>query len=294
MRTTRARVVVAALVAFALPACGGSGDGDTARTSRDGAATTSTIAVDEGASSTTLAPTTGAAEGTDPATPTGSGNTPVAPVGGTHPSNAPSASVYVPPPGTFLYDTVGRIETTGPGGGTEPVPPTSTDQVTVTAGQSSTRITIVTRDEGRDSSQEVVIAVTATEARLARLTYRPAGAGVGYAVNPDPPALLARLPYTDGDRWEIAWTDPASGVSGTGTGAVTGRERLTTPAGTFDTVVITVTQRLRGAIDGTLAVTSWIDPTSGIQVKQHLVTDVRDTTGASRSDATRILRERRP
>lgn len=294
MRTSSARVVVAALVAFALPACGGSGDDVTARTSQDGAATTSTISVDQGASSTTLASTTGAADETGPATPMGSGSTPVAPVAGTHPSNAPSTSIYVPPSGTYLYDTMGHIETTGPGGGTEPVPATSTDQVAVAAGSASTRVTITTRDEGRDSSQEVVIAVTATEARLARLTYRPATAGVGYAVNPDPPALLARLPYTDGDRWEIAWTNPSSGVSGAGTGALTGSETLTTPAGTFDTVVITVTQRLRGAIEGTLAVTSWIDPITGIQVKQHLVTDVRDATGASRSDTTRTLREHRP
>lgn len=293
MTPPRAGVIVAVLVAFALPACGGSGDDVTARASRDHAAAASTTGADQGASSTTSASTTGAAEEIDPATPTGSGSAPVAPAGGAHPSNAPSASTYVPPPGTYLYDTVGHIETTGPGGGSEPVPPTSTDQVTITAGQSSTRVTIVTRDEGRDSSQEVVVAVTAAEARLVRLTYRPAGAGVGYAVNPDPPALLARFPYRDGDRWEIAWTDPSSGVSGAGTGALTGRETLSTPAGTFDTVVITVTQRLRGTIEGTLAVTSWIDPATGVQVKQHLVTDLRDATGASRTDTTRTLRERR-
>ena len=293
MTPPRAWVIVAVLVALVVPACGRSGDDVTARTSRDHAATASTTGANPAAPSTTSASTTGAAEETDRATPTGSGSAPVAPVGGTHPSNAPSTSIYVPPAGTYLYDTVGHIETTGPSGGTEPVPPTSTDRVVVAAGSAPTRVTITTRDEGRDSSQEVVVVVTAAEARLVRLTYRPAAAGVGYAVNPDPPALLARLPYRDSDRWEIAWTDPASGVSGAGTGTLTGRETLTTPAGTFDTVVITVTQRLRGAIEGTLAVTSWIDPTTGIQVMQHLVTDLRDATGASRTDTTRTLRERR-
>lgn len=199
-------------------------------------------------------------------------------------------SVYAPPPGRYLYDATGTIETSGIGGGTEPVPPTSTDDVTVAQEPATMRMVVITRDEGRDSVQEAVIAVTAADARLVRLSHRSGKVGVDYSVNPDPPVVLVRLPYRVGDTWEVAWSDPTSGVSGVGTATVSRRETVATPAGSFETFVVTVTQRLRGTVTGTLTVTSWIDPHTGVQPKQHLVTDLHDATGGSRTDTVRTLR----
>lgn len=199
-------------------------------------------------------------------------------------------SVYLAPAGEYVYDVSGHVETSGLTNSREPAPSRSTDEITISRTANATRMTVATRDDGGDSTQEVVVEVTDTEARLVRLGYQPDSGGVAYAVDPDPPALLARLPYRAGDSWEIAWSDPSIGISGAGTGAVTGRETITTPAGTFDVVVITVDQRLRGTIEGTLTVTSWIDPATGIQAKQHLVSEFRDATGATRSDTTRTLR----
>lgn len=199
--------------------------------------------------------------------------------------------MYLPPPGQYVYDVEGFTETTGLTNSREPVAPTSTDQVNVTRGPATIRMTVITTDVGRDSSQEVVVAVTETEARLVRLSYRPGTAGIDYSISPDPPALLARFPYELDDTWEIAWNDPSSGISGTGTGTLTRTETVDASIGTFDTVVITVTQKLRGTISGTLTITWWIVPDTGVQVKQHTVTDLRDATGASWAESTRTLRQ---
>lgn len=201
------------------------------------------------------------------------------------------ASVYVPPAGRYEYDATGYVETTGLTDGRESVSPRSSDEVTIDERVEATRLTVVTREDGRDSSQEVVVDVTDREARLVRLTHRPESGGLAYSVNPDRPALLARLPYRSGDTWEITWNDPAIGIAGVGTGTVAGPETVATPAGSFEVFVITVEQRLRGTVEGTLTVTSWIDPVTGIQVKQHRISEFRDATGASRSDTTRVLRQ---
>lgn len=217
-----------------------------------------------------------------------------APTAGTTPPSPAAAhddpSVYAAPAGHYVYDLAGTIQTEDVTGTSEqPVPPTSTDDIRIADEPAAMRMIVVTRDEGQDSSQETVVAITENEARLVRLSRRP-DTGVGISVNPEPPALLARLPYQVGDQWEIAWNDPTTGISGVGTGTVEHRETLTSPAGSFDTVVVTVVQRLRGTISGTLTVTSWIEPATGVQPRQHIVTDLRDATGASRSDTTRTLR----
>lgn len=202
---------------------------------------------------------------------------------------------YVPAAGAYRYAQTGYRETAGINGGRESVSPSSTDTVTLAQAGTGTRITVLTEDAGRDSTQEMVVDVSEDEARLVRLTSRSASTGLGFDVRPDPPALVARLPYADGDEWEIAWNDPASGVSGVGTGTVVTGQRVQTPSGEYpETVRITVEQRLRGTVEGTLTVTSWIDPSTGVQVKQHVVTDVDDATGSSRQDTTRVLEEFRP
>lgn len=201
-------------------------------------------------------------------------------------------AVYAPPPGVYIYDMTGTIEESGLTGTTKkPVPTTSTDDIRVSQAEAAMRMVVVTRDEGDNSTQEIVVAVTDRDARLVRLSRRP-DTGVEISVNPDPPALLARFPYRLKDQWEIAWNDPGTGVSGVGTGTVERQETISTPAGRFDTVVVTVVQKLRGTVTGTLTVTTWIDPATGVQPKQHTVTDLQDATGASRTDTTRTLRTR--
>lgn len=293
--TTPARIL-AALTVLAVTSCGQSPEDTTAGRARADTSTTSTTAdagtempdrTDESALSSDAPPVSSPAVDA-PVSSATSVTTP-----GSTITAAPTATagVYAPPPGRYVYDVSGTIETTRLTTTKEQAPPTSTDDIRVSDAPAAMRMTVVTRDEGQDSSQEIVIAVTATEARLVRLSYRPK-TGLDYSVNPDPPALLARMPYRDGDTWEIAWNDPSTGISGVGNGTVERHETITTPAGSFDTVVVTVTQRLRGTVTGTLTVTSWIDPATGVQPRQHVVTDLQDATGASRSDTTRTLRER--
>lgn len=297
MATLRILAVVTALV---VTACGG-GAGDPARTARPQSApdpTSTTAAPDDGRSSARQ-PEEG--EVVDPEEPAASTTTDARRAdevsedvdGAASGSSPDDVSVYVPPAGQYIYDVTGHVETTGISNSRESVPPTSTDHVDVSEGPTATRLTVVTRDEGSDASQEIVVEVTDGEARLVRLGHRPDSGGFAYSVHPDPPALLARLPYRVDDSWEIAWDDPALGISGIGTGRITGRETVTTPAGRFDTFVVTVEQRLRGTINGTLTVTSWIDPARGIQARQHIVSDFSDATGASRSDTVRVLRHHR-
>lgn len=287
--------ILAALTLLAVTSCGQSPEDTTAGPARPDTSTTSTTAdtdtdmpyrTDESALSSDAPPVSSPAADA-PVSSTTSVTTP-----GSTITAAPSAAagVYTPPPGRYVYNVSGTIETTGLTTTKEQAPPTSTDDIRVSDEPAAMRMTVITRDEGQDSSQEIVVAVTASEARLVRLSYRPE-TGLDYSVNPDPPALLARMPYRDGDTWEIAWNDPSTGISGVGTGTAERHETITTPAGSFDTVVVTVTQRLRGTVTGTLTVTYWIDPSTGVQPRQHVVTDLQDATGASRSDTTRTLRK---
>lgn len=290
--TTPTRIL-AALTLLAVTSCGQSPEDTTAGPGRADTSTTSTTATTEMPDRTgEPAPNSDTSPVSSPdGDATGSSatsvTTPASPV-----TAAPTATagVYAPPPGRYVYDVSGTTETTGLTTTKEQAPPTSTDDIRVSDEPAAMRMTVITRDEGQDSSQEIVAAVTATEARLVRLSYRP-GTGLDYSVNPDPSALLARMPYTDGDTWEIAWNDPSTGISGVGTGTVERRETITTPAGSFDTVLVAVTQRLRGTVTGTLTVRSWIDPATGVQPRQHVVTDLQDATSASRSDTTRTLRD---
>ena len=287
--------ILAALTLLTVTSCGQSPTDTTAGPARSDTSTASTTTeagtdmpdrTDEPASSPDTPPASSRAidapvsDGTSEPTP------------GPTVTAAPSATtgVYAPPPGRYIYDVSGTIEPTGVTTTKEQAPLTSTDDIRVSDEPAAMRMTVITRDEGQDSSQEIVVAVTATEARLVRLSYRKK-TGLDYSVNPDPPAMLARIPYSTGDTWEIAWNDPGTGISGVGTGTVERHETITTPAGSFDTVVLTVTQRLRGTVTGTLTVTSWIDPATGVQPRQHVVTDLQDATGASRSDTTRTLRK---
>ena len=296
MNTTATRFLrtVLASAVLATAACAGNDTGvaDHITAGKPGRPTTDTTAAAASPAGTpdrsALAPGAPTIEGSGDAPSAAAGATPTT---ATRTSPA-SRAVYAPPPGRYVYDTVGETQTTGITSSREPVPPTSVDEVRVSDEPTAMRMVVVTRYEGDDATQEVVIAVTDTEARLVRLSYRPDDTGLAYNINPEPPALLARLPYTDGDRWEIAWDDPTSGISGVGTGTVERHETVTTPAGTFDTAVVTVTQRLRGTVTGTLTATTWVDTDTGIQARQHVITDLQTATGASRTDTTRTLRER--
>ena len=202
--------------------------------------------------------------------------------------------VYVPPAGRYLYDTSGFSESDN--GATRrrtEAPPESVDEVAVTRHGGATEVRTQTTYSA-SSSQETTVIVTEGDARLTRLSYRSTNAGVTteQSVTPQPSIPVARLPYLVGDRRESAWSDPTLGIQGVGWSAALRRETTETSFGAVATVVLQLHQRLRGSITGELDVTSWIDPSTGVVVRQVLVTDLQDATGATHSEITRVLRGR--
>jgi hypothetical protein len=226
----------------------------------------------------------------------------VPPASGTTPSTtssapearaAPRATVYAPPAGRYLYDTTGYSSSgSGATARRQEAPPQSTDDVTVARKGKVTEVrTVTSYDRGR--SQETIVEVTAEEARLHQLTFRgttAAGMATEQAVKPDPPVLLARLPITIGDRWDIVWNDKTLGLQGIGAGEVLRTEAVELGTGTVTAFVIEVHQRIRGTFQGELTATTWLDPSNGVQVKHVIISDLRTATGSSHDEITRVLR----
>ena len=239
-----------------------------------------------GGTGATAAGADGSTAATDP--PPGAQPAPVA-------GGGEDAAVYVAPAGRYEYDTSGFVESgSGPTKTRREPPPVTVDEVTVVESERGVEVTTRTTQQG--GSQVVTVLVAGGEARLTRLIYESTTGGVTteYRVTPDPPILVARLPYTVGDRWESAWRDDALGIQGVGWGAVRERVHVTTPAGDAHTFVLELHQRVQGSFDGELHFTAWIDPATGVVFRQETVTVFQDPTGVSRSEITRVLRARPP
>lgn len=284
-----ARRVLIGLLALALvgpAACGSSTDGPAAAvdaSEHGGDKVEHASSGDDGETFASTSTTLAASPKGEAPQPSGSAPRPM--------DAAAAREVYVPPAGRYVYDTSGFTES-GSGATrrrSEP-PPETTDEVTVT--RQGSGIEVRTATSYGSSGQETSVLVDDDTAHLTRLTYRSTNAGVAteQAVTPQPPILVARLPYVVGDRWESAWRDATLGIQGVGWGAVVRRETVSVGAGSFDTVVLQLHQRLQGSISGELDITSWIDPSTGIVVRQVLITDLQDATGASHSEITRTLR----
>lgn len=267
-------------------ACGSSGDSTTAAGATASTAATAATGADQH----------GAADGPSVATSIAPSASDSANNGGSSPTNVPAGSststhVYVPPAGRYVYDTSGFSESgSGPTSRRSEPPPESVDEVSVTKRGSVTEVR--TSSSYGSSGQQTSVVVTGPSAHLARLTFWFADAGVTseQSVTPQPEILVARIPYVVGDRWESAWRDPSVGMQGVGWGAVVRHETLTVSRGSVDTVVLQLHQRFEGSLSGELDIMSWVDPATGIVVRQVLTTDLRDATGASHSEITRVLR----
>lgn len=287
MTTRRAHAAVLALALIA-SACGSGGPKADVREAGDVGTSTAPAAPDGDGGLTASADGDSSPRDSTPtgATPSGQGSpTPTVAADGV------AAEVFVPPGGRYIYDTSGFTESgSGATYRRSDAPRESTDDITVERQGSTT--TVTTSTSYGSSGLETVVAVTGVNAHLMRLTYWSTNAGVRteQAVTPQPEILVVRLPYVVGDRWESAWRDPSIGIQGAGWGAVLRREAAASGRGRVDAVVLQLHQRLQGPISGELDVTSWVDPATGVVVRQVLITDLSDATGASHSETTRVLR----
>ena len=291
MRAAALLAVAATVAVVALAGCAGSEQDD--RAAADGVVSTPRAS---SAPTATAPPASSAADPEASTSPPSSDPVPnPAPQGDG--SSAPDETSLVAPaslvpgPGRYVYATSGFSESgAGPTAQRRDAPAETIDTITVTAGNGGTNVRVVTSSP--DGEQESRFLMTDSEAHLRQLVSRSRTAGVSndLVVTPDPPVLVARLPYRDGDTWENTWRDDELGLQGTGTGTVLGREAVDAPWGRVDAVVIRIVQRIRGSITGELTVTAWVDPATAVQVKQHSVSDIQGPTGASYSEVTRILR----
>jgi hypothetical protein len=202
----------------------------------------------------------------------------------------PGPSVFVPPAGRYVYATSGTWHSGRQSG---EVPPRQIADVAVQRQGNTTEVTATYHFQGEEGRQTLVAEVTDTQARLVSLGSS-SGDGLlssELSVKPDPPAVMARLPYVVGDEWEISWQDRALGVQAVGTGKILRRETVDTGIGPLDTVVIEVRQRLAGAASGELTITFWIDPATGIQAQLHTISHTEGVGGSNGSDVLATLQE---
>lgn len=286
MAPRRALIGLLTLPLCSLVACGSSTDRsaaavDAAEQRRDGVEQASSG--HDGEQIATTSSTVAASPTGEVKPPSGAAQSPTDP--------GAAREVYVPPAGRYVYDTSGFTESGGGASRRRSEPPSQTvDEVTVT--RQGSGVEVRTATSYGTSGQETTVIVGGDTAHLTRLTYRSTNAGVTteQAVAPQPQILVARLPYVVGDRWESAWRDPSLGIQGAGWGAVLRRETVSAAGRAFGAVVLQLHQRLQGSISGELDITTWLDPSTGIVLRQVLITDLQDATGASHSEITRVLR----
>lgn len=199
------------------------------------------------------------------------------------------AHVFVPPAGTYVYRVEGfRERRSATGSEREELPERQTDEIAVDREEGSV-VVEVTSSSG-DGRQKTVFEVDEDAARLTELTTTSSD-GVDMTVSPEPPVLVARLPYEVGDRWEVEWRDDAYGVQAVGEGRVVERETIEAAGEEVSTFVVELDQRIRSTVMSDLVTRVWIDPATGRQLKQEVVSQTESATGSSYSESRALLIE---
>lgn len=88
-----------------------------------------------------------------------------------------------------------------------------------------------------------------------------------------PSVLRFKLPPRVGDTWRTHGVTEHHTEDATIT--VTGRDRITVPAGTYDVYIVQLKARLTGEQTGTVETTYWFEPALGIWVKERFATNVK-------------------
>lgn len=192
-------------------------------------------------------------------------------VGSGSSGGAPDLLIVVPRAGRYTYDASGFVEIVHGGvveerHDLERVVVDLSHQGT-SAGASEILMAIEFNEE---LSEDVHLRVTPTEERLTRLTSKNehSGVPVTQTVVPSPSILLARGPLVVGDTWDISWSDAALAVHGSGTGRIRKWENVTTGEGGVRALILEIRQELSGSTTGKLDLTFWVDPRTGVVVKQ--------------------------
>lgn len=206
-------------------------------------------------------------------------------------SAAPAeAHVFVPPPGTYVYRVEGfRERRSAAGSEREELPERQTDEVSVEP--DGDRVVVEVTSKTGDRTQKTVFEVDDDAARLTALTTSSSDGVETVTVSPEPPVLVARLPYEVGDRWEVEWRDDAYGVQAVGEGRVVERETIEAAGEEVSTFVVELDQRIRGTVTSDILTRVWIDPATGRQLKQEVVSQTESAAGASYSESTALLIE---